>query len=188
MTRTIETAHLLLHPWRDADFEEYARLVADPDVTRYITHEYGPLSYEEAKEGHARILRLWDERGFGPWAAVEKASGNWVGEVGLDYLPRWPGPDKIEVEWLLNRPFWGKGYATEAGQAGVQFGLGDLGLERIIAISDPDHAASRRIMEKCGLTYRGVMTITDRRLQVERDVVWYALDRADWTSLRTPSR
>lgn len=52
MTREIETAHLVLHPWRSTELDEYARLLADPDVMRYITHEYGPLSYEEAKQAH----------------------------------------------------------------------------------------------------------------------------------------
>lgn len=78
MTREIETHHLILHTWRATDFHEEARMLADPNVMRYITHEYGPLSYEEAKQAHARILRLWDDRGFGPWAAVEKASGRRV--------------------------------------------------------------------------------------------------------------
>lgn len=57
-----------------------------------------------------------------------------------------------------------------------------LGLERLIAITVPYHTASRRVMEKCGLTYQGTVAVTDRRLHVPRDVVWYALNRADWSS------
>ena len=53
----------------------------------------------------------------------------------------------------MNQPFWGKGYATEGGRAGVQYGFDELRLERIIAITVPHHTASRRIMEKCGLMY-----------------------------------
>ena len=184
MTREIETARLVLYPWRSTDLDEYARLLADPDVMRYITHEYGPLSYDEAKQAHARILRLWDERGFGAWAAVEKPSQKWVGKIGLDYLDRWPGADKIEVEWQLNRQFWGKGYATEGARAVIQYAFEELGLERIIAITVPHHAASRRIMEKCGLTYQGLVAVTDRRLHVPRDLVWYAIDRSGCESSR----
>ena len=157
-------------------------MLADPEVMRHITHEYGPLSHEEAKQAHVRILRLWDERGFGAWAAVEKASGQWVGKIGLDYLDRWPGADKIEVEWQLNSALWGKGYATEGARAVIRHAFEDLGIVRLIAITVPYHAASRRVMEKCGLTYQGTVAVTDRRLHVPRDVVWYALNRADWSS------
>ena len=163
-------------------------MLADPDVMRYVTHEYGPLSYEEATKAHARILRLWAERGFGPWAAVEKRSGNWVGKIGLNHLDHWPGPEKIEVEWQLNRAYWGRGYATEGGRAGVSHGLDELGLERIIAITVPHYTASRRIMEKCGLTYRGVLSLTDPRMHVEREIVWYAIDRAARNPSTTPRR
>src|SRR5262249_38679496 len=61
-------------PWSDPDLDDYARMLADPEVMRYLTHEYGPLSREEAAQAHARILRHWQERGFGEWAAIEKAS------------------------------------------------------------------------------------------------------------------
>src|SRR5207302_7408073 len=183
MTHEVETPHLILSPWRDADLDEYGRMLADPDVMRYITHEYGPLSYEEATQAHARILRLWEERGFGPWAAVEKRSGRWVGKIGLNYLDNWPGPDKIEVEWQLHRAFWGRGYATEGGRAGIRYGFEIVGLTRIIAITVPHHTVSRRIMEKCGLTYQGIMPQTDHRMHVARDMVWYAINRGAWESL-----
>lgn len=55
---------------------------------RHITHEYGPLSYEETVSAHERIIRLWNELGYGAWAAVEKTSGRWVGKIGLDHLDR----------------------------------------------------------------------------------------------------
>ena len=48
-----------------------------------------------------------------PLGAIEKAPGRWVGRIGLDELPHWPGPDKVEVGWVLHREFWGRGLATE---------------------------------------------------------------------------
>lgn len=186
MTAAVETPRLMLYPWRDTDLEEYARMLADSDVMRYVTHEYGPLSYAEAVQAHTRILRLWEEHGYGPWAAVEKRSGRWVGKIGLNYLDQWPGPDKIEVEWQLHRAFWGLGYATEGGRAGVRFGFETVGLARIIAITVPHHTVSRRVMEKCGLTYQGVKAQTDQRMHVARDMVWYAIDRGAWESSAKP--
>ena len=53
----------------------------------------------------------WSMRGYGPYAVVEKASGELVGTVGLWFPGEWPEP---ELKWALRRRFWGKGYATEA--------------------------------------------------------------------------
>jgi RimJ/RimL family protein N-acetyltransferase len=186
--KEIETPRLVLHPWRISELDEYARLLADPDAMRHITHDYGPLSRPEAQQAHDRILRLWEERGFGAFAAVEKATGRWTGKIGLDYLDRWPGSDRIEVEWQLLPAFWGRGYATEGARAVIEWAFRDLGLDRLIAITVPYHTASRRVMEKCGLSYQGLMTVTDRRLHIPRDVVWYALDRAGWETLKPPVR
>jgi RimJ/RimL family protein N-acetyltransferase len=179
MPPDVETNRLVLHPWRVTELNDYARLLADPEAMRHITHEYGPLSREEAQQAHSRILRLWAERGFGAFAAVEKTTGRWTGKIGLDYLDRWPGADKIEVEWQLLPAFWGRDYATEGARAVIRWAFADLGLERLIAITVPYHTASCRVMEKCGLTYQGTVILIDRRLHVPREVVWYAINRAE---------
>jgi RimJ/RimL family protein N-acetyltransferase len=126
MKREIETPRLVLRPWSDDDLDHLARILANPQVVRYITYEYGPLSRKEAVQAHDRILQLWDERGFGPWAAIEKESGRWVGKIGLNVLENWPGPHNVEVEWQLEPSVWGHGLATEGGQAGVQYGFDKL--------------------------------------------------------------
>ena len=77
----------------------------------------------------------------------------------------------MEVGWLLERSAWGRGLATEAALACVDHGLEQVGLERIISIARTDNLASRRVMEKAGLTHRGE---AHRR---GLDVVWYAIDR-----------
>jgi RimJ/RimL family protein N-acetyltransferase len=183
----VETSRLLLRPWDESDLDEYAQMLADPDVMRYLTHEYGPLSREEAVQAHGRILRHWQVRGFGAWAAMEKSSGRWVGKIGLNLLGNWPGPHKVEVEWQLNVPFWGRGYATEGGRAAVHFGFDRLGLDRIISITVPQHVASQQIMRKCGLTYQGIVQLDDPRTRTKRDIVWYAIDHTTWESqARTP--
>lgn len=188
MPQDIETDRLVLHPWRATELDEYARLLADPEAMRHLTHEYGPLSFGEAEQAHSRILGLWAERGFGAFGAVEKATSRWAGKIGLDYLDRWPGSDRIEVEWQLLPAFWGRGYATEGARAVIEWAFHDLGLDRLIAITVPYHTASRRVMEKCGLTYQGTVTVIDRRLHTPRDVVWYAITLAGWESSRDAAR
>jgi ribosomal-protein-alanine N-acetyltransferase len=75
---------------------------------------------------------------------------------------------------MLERPYWGRGLATEGALASVDYGFEELGLERIISITLPENAASRRVMGKVGLTYRGSTCWRDH------DVVWYAADRREW--------
>jgi RimJ/RimL family protein N-acetyltransferase len=168
-----ETARLLLRPWQPDDLAEFTRLLTDPIVTRYIVVST-PFSPQDVAELSARTLDQWERNGFGPWAAIEKQSGRWVGRVGLNELPDWPGPHKVEVGWELYREFWGRGLATEGGRAGVRYGFETVGLERIISATIATNAASRRVMEKCGLRFQGELHFRGA------DVAWYATDRADW--------
>ena len=117
----IETARLLLRPWQPDDLAEFTRLLTDPEVTRYIV-VHTPFSPQDVAELSTRTLEQWERNGFGPWAAIEKQTGRWVGRIGLDELPDWPGPHKVEVGWELHREFWGRGLATEGGRVGLRLG------------------------------------------------------------------
>jgi RimJ/RimL family protein N-acetyltransferase len=168
----VETARLVLRRWQPGDLTEFIRLLTDPVVTRYIV-VHTPFSPEDVAELHERTLDQWDRNGFGPWAAIEKATGLWVGRIGLDELPDWPGPHKVEVGWELHREFWSRGLATEGGRAGVRHGFETVG-KRIISATMATNAASRRVMEKCGLRFQGELAMAGTT------VAWYAIDRADW--------
>jgi RimJ/RimL family protein N-acetyltransferase len=113
----VETARLLMRPWHAGDLAEFTRLLTDPVVTRYIVIRT-PFSPEDVAELSQRTLEQWDRNGFGPWAAIEKATSRWVGRIGLDELPDWPGPHKIEVGWELHREFWGRGWPPRAAGPG----------------------------------------------------------------------
>ncbi len=169
----IETERLLLRGWRDGDTEPYARLCADPEVMRFIGNG-STLTPGQSGEQISRFLRHWEERGFGLWALEEKVGGTFVGFAGLAYQEDWAeGGHKIEVGWRLDRAFWGRGFATEAAEASVAYGLEKVGLERIISIIQPENGASRRVAEKAGLTLRGETRWRDT------PVVWYAIDRGE---------
>lgn len=176
----IETARLLLRQWKDEDLDAYAQICADPEVMRYMGTG-GPLTREQTEERVAKIRYHWEGRSFGMWAVEEKASGAFVGRIGLLYHDDWLEDDKIEVAWLLDRSRWGRGLATEGALASLRYGFEGLGLERIISIALPKNAASRRVMEKAGLSLRG-----ETRWK-NFDVVWYAIDRLVWESRGKPT-
>ncbi len=169
----LETARLRLRQWREEDLDAYARICADPEVMRYMGG--GPLTRDETERRVEKIVRSWEERGFGLWAVEYKETGTFIGRIGLQYHEEWPeGEHKTEVSWLLDRSFWGRGFATEGARASVRYGFEELGLERIISIALPQNLASRRVMEKTGLTLRG------RTRWRDHDMVWYAIDRQAW--------
>ena len=92
MVNTIETARLILRPWRADDLEELERLWASPAVRKGR-----PLPPERIMAIARSSLQQWQRNGFGPWAALDKATGQWIGRVGLDELDDWPDAYKIEV-------------------------------------------------------------------------------------------
>jgi RimJ/RimL family protein N-acetyltransferase len=120
------------------------------------------------------LLRPWQPDGFGRWVAIEKATGRWVGRIGLSEILGWPGPDKIEVGWELHREFWGRGLATEGGKACMGYGFEVAGVPRIMSATMAANTASRRVMDKCGLRFQGELHLPGTVM------VWYAVDRVHW--------
>lgn len=172
----VETNRLLLRQWLEEDLDPYARMCADPEVMRYLP---GVPTREESARQIERFMRHWEERDYGIWAVEEKAGGELIGFVGLAYQDDWPaGEHKVEVGWRLNRRFWGNGLATEGALPSLRYGFDRLKLPRIISICDPRNRASRRVMEKAGLTFRG------KARWRGYDDVWYAIDREEWEAAR----
>jgi RimJ/RimL family protein N-acetyltransferase len=167
---TAETERLLLLPWSDEFLEDWVALCGDRHAMRFITGG-SPIERDDAERLAKRATVLWREYGRGPWAAVDKATEEWVGRIGLNLLQDWPGPNKWEVGFELRPKFWGRGLATEGAQEAVHYGFAHTELERIISVTSPAHSASRRVMEKCGLVFQGE---ADWR---GATVVWYAIDR-----------
>ena len=170
---TVQTARLVLRPWSEEDLDNLLGLYTDAEVMRYISGGH-PFSAERVVSMLEHALRQWHDRGFGPWAAIDKATGAWLGEIGLNEIPDWPDDHNVEVGWELHRAWWGRGLAPEGGRAALWFGFAHGDLERIISVTNPENAPSRRVMEKIGLTYQGT------RPYREREAAWYALDRATW--------
>ena len=97
-----------------------------------------------------RILSHWQEKEYGLWAVELKATHELMGRCGLAYIPE---TDETEIDFILDRDFWGQGFASEAGQAAMQFGFDELGLSTIIGIVHPENLASQRVLSKCGLQF-----------------------------------
>jgi len=147
-----ETDRLLLRRFTLEDAARHGRTFSDPLVTHYLPR--GPYPAARAPDIARRTIEYfmqhWERHGYGVWAVVEKASGDLIGQCGLNILEEAP---ETEVLYLLDRPYWGRGLATEAARSAVAAGFKDVGLERIVGLTVPDNAASQRVLTKIGLRY-----------------------------------
>ena len=148
----IETARLRLRRFTDADRATVARWNADPDFTRFLT---GPQTREESDAIFDRWERHWDEHGFGLLAVEWLDTGELLGRVGPQYHRYWPADP--EVGWAVDRAWWGKGIATEAGAAAVEWAHGALGHARLVSITREQNTASRNVMHKLGFALHEIL-------------------------------
>ena len=165
-----ETERLLLLPWTGEYSGDFARVCADPEAMRFISGGR-PLTGAEIGSILRRTHAMWDDYGYGPWAAVDKQTGKWVGRIGLSLLADWPGPDRWEVGFELALGYWGRGLATEGARAAICSGWARTQLARIISVTAVGHTASCRVMEKCGMTFQAELAFRGAQ------VAWYAIDR-----------
>ncbi len=163
---TLETDRLILRMWREADFEAYADLCADPEVMRYLGGKV--FDRTEAWRHLASMIGHWYLRGYGIWAVEEKESGSLVGRIGCINPEGWPG---FEVGWTLKREFWGKGYATEAARRALDYGFNELDKPHVISLIHPENRASIRVAERLGEALEGTARVFDT------DVLVYGIDR-----------
>jgi RimJ/RimL family protein N-acetyltransferase len=178
----LETERLRLRRFTAGDVDLLVELDSDPAVMRFITGGR-PTSRAEIETDILPWWLAYYERytGYGFWAAIERASGDFAGWFHL--RPADDGrPHEPELGYRLRASAWGKGYATEVSRALVERAFRELGAARVTAETMAVNAASRRVMEKAGLRY--VRTFhqewPDRIDGDDQGDVEYALTRAEW--------
>ncbi|MCA4015532.1 GNAT family N-acetyltransferase [Vibrio vulnificus] len=147
----IETDRLVLRQWRDDDYQPYAALCSDPHVMRYFL---APLSHAESYEQAEKIKKLILDKGWGFWAVELKATGQFIGFVGLhsqDEDSGFPNAPFLEIGWRLSSEFWGLGYAPEAAQKALQFAFEKLDAPTGFAFTTLQNRPSQRVMLKLGM-------------------------------------
>lgn len=183
----LETNRLTLRRFTDADEDSLVELNSDPEVMRYLNGGT-PTPREEVRSVVLpRILDCYERfGGLGYWAAEEKPTGRFLGWFHFR-----PGKDtrdgELELGYRLRRAAWGKGYATEGSRALIRKGFTELGVERVVAQTLTVNVASRRVMEKCGLTFVRAFHRPDLDPVGKDGVVEYALARAQWAASASPA-
>lgn len=175
---TLETERLVLRMFDKADVEAYAAFCGDPEVMRYIG-DGQPLAPPMAWRSLATVIGHWSLRGYGLWAVTERASGALVGRVGFWNPHGWPG---FELGWLLSRSYWGRGYATEAARAAMDWGFTRREEPQVISLIYPDNAASIEVATRLG------ERLADRIELLGKPVLLYRITRDEWQKRVTACR
>lgn len=177
----LRTERLLLRRWRAADLRPCAAMNADPEV---MEHFPAPLTGPQSAELIERIEAGFEQHGYGLCAVEMPARAPFVGFVGLspvdDDLQFAPA---VEVGWRLIRGFWGRGLATEAASAAIDFGFQALGLREIVSFTAECNLRSQRVMRRLGMRRDPDEDFDHPDLPPEHRLarhVLYRLDAARW--------
>ena len=163
----ITTPRLILRTFTADDVEPMVRILGEKDVIRYFPRT-DPPPRDRVEKMILGLLRHWEERGYGLWAVESRSSGELMGRCGLQYLPELA---EVEVDFILGKPFWGHGFATEAGRASVRYGFEQLGLARVVGLAHVENKASQRVLEKLG------MALVEQRQFWGIECYHYAIER-----------
>jgi RimJ/RimL family protein N-acetyltransferase len=140
----LETPRLILRAPQAGDEPHFLALMGDAENSRFIG---GPQAPDLAWRGFAALVGHWHLRGYGVFCVIEKETGAWAGRVGAINYFGWPSP---EIGWTIHKSRWGRGYATEAAAAALDWAVGQLGWERTIHLIVKENTPSQAVARKLG--------------------------------------
>lgn len=144
----IETDNLVLRPYSIDDLDALYRILSDPETMSFWP---SPFTQERVREWIERSLRCYDEVGYGRYPVLLRETGEMIGDCGILRVPI-AGETVSDLGYIFHRDHWGKGYASEAATAVMNYAFDTLGLDTLYANMAYDHKASRRVAEKLGMT------------------------------------
>ncbi|WP_055045152.1 GNAT family N-acetyltransferase [Devosia sp. A16] len=149
----LETERLILRSWESRDLAPLAAVLGDPEVRRFYPSTATP---EQTRAQLDFSIDRQTVAGFHFGAAELRATGRFVGLVGLGYIPDETraairGEPLVEIGWQLDKAFWGLGLAPEGARAWLDYGFGTLNLPEIVAFTYAGNLPSQRVMEKIGM-------------------------------------
>lgn len=169
----LETPRLYLRQFRMDDLNDLSIIRSDPDVMRLIgTGE--PQLKPGVKDVLDEMLASWKQRGFGRWAVILKEEDKLVGWCGLTLLEETP---EIQIGYGIAKPYWARGFSTEAALASLRYGFETMKIDRIVGVAMAENIASRRVMEKIGMRYEKVGHWYGGELEC------YAISRSEFLNL-----
>jgi len=162
----LETPRLTIQTWTTDDLRPAFELFSDAGIMRYIGNGK-PFTLDATGKFLIWVQKYQAENGFCRWKVIERSSGEIIGSCGL---ARPEGLAEVELGYIMRRASWGKGFATEAAKACMHYGFNNLGFREIIALTDPENTASRRVLEKIGFHNTGLKMHKDEDTSIYKAV------------------
>ena len=173
---SLDTNRLIIRRFEKNDFDSFYEFLSDPAAIKNLTFSQEELKLENVKAFFTEIITSYETPNpiFG-FAVVEKSSGEYVGAMGLTSLKDGTGSETIFV--FLPR-FWGKGYATEAGDALFDFAFRKFGVRKIVSFLASENLSGIRLAEKLGMEFKDMVKHREYPEKVRR----YELLKDDFLS------
>lgn len=176
----LKTKRLILRQWKDEDLTDFFRLNSDPEVMEYLPKI---LNNEESDNLAKKIIDLITANGWGFWAVETLSDNSFIGFVGL-HEPQYDLPVKpcTEIGWRMARKYWGNGYATEAGNASLEFAFNNLQLNEVYSFTSVANMKSQAVMERLQLvnTHSNFDHPSIPDDSQYREHVLYKIDKKSW--------
>ncbi len=145
-----QTPRLLIREFIPEDETLLLDLDADARLTRYVKKR----TAQESKKVFKDTLKDYQKKtGMGRWGIFNLADNDFIGVCILDYSEF--DRNSIELGYRLHLKYWGSGIATELAQALVWYGLNEIGLKEICAVTHPENRASQKVLSKAGFQPHG---------------------------------
>jgi RimJ/RimL family protein N-acetyltransferase len=173
----LKTKRLVLRAPRIDDAEAVAALLDDRRISENLARVPFPYGRADAEAFIAKVNQPGGEIAF----LITEPDDTIVGACGIHKC------DEVhpEIGYWLGVPYWGQGYATEAVRALIDHAFGDLGHQALQAGARVSNPASRRVLEKCGFQWTGVVLTRIRAIASAAPADHFRLDRGLWASLRS---
>jgi ribosomal-protein-alanine N-acetyltransferase len=147
----LETPRTFMREILGNDFDFLLRMMSDPDVMRYYPRPYGE---KDVRDFINRMRIRYREDGCGLWMLLDRESGEPLGRVGL-MRQSVNGVDEFEIGYMLHKPFWRRGLATEAALAVRAYAFAERKLPRVVSLIRPDNVPSQGVARKLGMEVVG---------------------------------
>jgi [ribosomal protein S5]-alanine N-acetyltransferase len=173
----LETERLILRKLTTEDSEQVESLASDYDVAKTTLTIPHPYPKGSAKEFISNINKAQEEEKIVIYAITKKDDSSLIGIINLSLQKIY---DRAELAYWVGKPYWGKGYGTEAAKALLEYGFEELNLNRIFAASFTNNPGSWRIMEKIGLKHEGVLRQHLKKREEYVDLTYYGLIKEEY--------